>query len=107
MADRPCCRPWCRSACSSRSRAPSPARRRRCAPGAANGAVLPRFFGDDRPVRVLLAGGGTAGHTSPLIATADALVRRIEGVEITCLGTERGIETRVIPAAGYPLDLIP
>jgi UDP-N-acetylglucosamine--N-acetylmuramyl-(pentapeptide) pyrophosphoryl-undecaprenol N-acetylglucosamine transferase len=58
-------------------------------------------------VRVLLAGGGTAGHTSPLIATADALVRRVEGVEITCLGTERGIETRVIPAAGYPLELIP
>jgi UDP-N-acetylglucosamine--N-acetylmuramyl-(pentapeptide) pyrophosphoryl-undecaprenol N-acetylglucosamine transferase len=58
-------------------------------------------------VRVLLAGGGTAGHTSPLIATADALVRRIADVEITCLGTERGIETRVVPAAGYPLELIP
>jgi UDP-N-acetylglucosamine--N-acetylmuramyl-(pentapeptide) pyrophosphoryl-undecaprenol N-acetylglucosamine transferase len=58
-------------------------------------------------VRVLLAGGGTAGHTSPLIATADALVRRDEFVEITCLGTERGIETTVIPAAGYPLELIP
>jgi UDP-N-acetylglucosamine--N-acetylmuramyl-(pentapeptide) pyrophosphoryl-undecaprenol N-acetylglucosamine transferase len=58
-------------------------------------------------VRVLLAGGGTAGHTSPLIATADALLRRVPGVEITCLGTERGIETRVIPAAGYRLELIP
>jgi UDP-N-acetylglucosamine--N-acetylmuramyl-(pentapeptide) pyrophosphoryl-undecaprenol N-acetylglucosamine transferase len=58
-------------------------------------------------VRALLAGGGTAGHTSPLIATADALVRRDPGVEIRCLGTERGIETRVIPAAGYRLELIP
>jgi UDP-N-acetylglucosamine--N-acetylmuramyl-(pentapeptide) pyrophosphoryl-undecaprenol N-acetylglucosamine transferase len=58
-------------------------------------------------VRVLLAGGGTAGHTSPLIATADALRRLTPGVEITCLGTERGIETRVIPAAGYSLELIP
>jgi UDP-N-acetylglucosamine--N-acetylmuramyl-(pentapeptide) pyrophosphoryl-undecaprenol N-acetylglucosamine transferase len=58
-------------------------------------------------VRVLLAGGGTAGHTSPLIATADALVRSVPDVEITCLGTERGIETRVIPAAGYRLELIP
>jgi UDP-N-acetylglucosamine--N-acetylmuramyl-(pentapeptide) pyrophosphoryl-undecaprenol N-acetylglucosamine transferase len=58
-------------------------------------------------MRVLLAGGGTAGHTSPLIATADALVRRAEDVQITCLGTARGIETRVIPAAGYALELIP
>jgi UDP-N-acetylglucosamine--N-acetylmuramyl-(pentapeptide) pyrophosphoryl-undecaprenol N-acetylglucosamine transferase len=58
-------------------------------------------------VHVLLAGGGTAGHTSPLIATADALRRLRPDVEITCLGTERGLETRVIPEAGYPLELIP
>jgi UDP-N-acetylglucosamine--N-acetylmuramyl-(pentapeptide) pyrophosphoryl-undecaprenol N-acetylglucosamine transferase len=57
-------------------------------------------------VRVLLAGGGTAGHTSPLIATADALSRRVPDIDIVCLGTERGIETRVIPAAGYRLELI-
>lgn len=58
-------------------------------------------------MRVLLAGGGSAGHTSPLIATADALRRREPGVEITCLGTVRGLETTVIPAAGYSLELIP
>lgn len=58
-------------------------------------------------MRVLLAGGGSAGHTSPLIATADALRRKLPGVEITCLGTARGLETRVIPAAGYPLELVP
>jgi UDP-N-acetylglucosamine--N-acetylmuramyl-(pentapeptide) pyrophosphoryl-undecaprenol N-acetylglucosamine transferase len=58
-------------------------------------------------MRVLLAGGGTAGHTSPLIATADALVRLVPEVEITCLGTPRGLETRVVPEAGYPLELIP
>jgi UDP-N-acetylglucosamine--N-acetylmuramyl-(pentapeptide) pyrophosphoryl-undecaprenol N-acetylglucosamine transferase len=57
--------------------------------------------------RVLLAGGGTAGHTSPLLATADALRRRHPDVEITCLGTARGLETTLIPAAGYPLELIP
>jgi UDP-N-acetylglucosamine--N-acetylmuramyl-(pentapeptide) pyrophosphoryl-undecaprenol N-acetylglucosamine transferase len=56
--------------------------------------------------RILLAGGGTAGHTSPLLATADALRRRDESVEITCLGTPRGLETTVIPAAGYPLELV-
>jgi UDP-N-acetylglucosamine--N-acetylmuramyl-(pentapeptide) pyrophosphoryl-undecaprenol N-acetylglucosamine transferase len=58
-------------------------------------------------MRVLLAGGGTAGHTSPLIATADALRRLDPAVEITCLGTPRGLETRVVPEAGYRLELIP
>jgi UDP-N-acetylglucosamine--N-acetylmuramyl-(pentapeptide) pyrophosphoryl-undecaprenol N-acetylglucosamine transferase len=58
-------------------------------------------------LRVLLAGGGTAGHTSPLIATADALRDLSDGVEITALGTPRGLEVRVVPAAGYPLELIP
>ncbi len=58
-------------------------------------------------MRILLAGGGTAGHTSPLLATADALRRLAPGVEITCLGTPRGLENRVVPEAGYPLELIP
>jgi UDP-N-acetylglucosamine--N-acetylmuramyl-(pentapeptide) pyrophosphoryl-undecaprenol N-acetylglucosamine transferase len=57
-------------------------------------------------MRVLLAGGGTAGHTSPLLATADALRRIHPDVEITCLGTPRGLENRVVPEAGYPLELI-
>ena len=58
------------------------------------------------PVRVVLAGGGTAGHTSPLIATAKALQDLAE-VDITCVGTPKGLETRVIPAAGLDLVLIP
>jgi UDP-N-acetylglucosamine--N-acetylmuramyl-(pentapeptide) pyrophosphoryl-undecaprenol N-acetylglucosamine transferase len=58
-------------------------------------------------MRVLLAGGGTAGHTSPLLATADALRRLDPTVEVTCLGTPRGLENRVVPEAGYPLELIP
>jgi UDP-N-acetylglucosamine--N-acetylmuramyl-(pentapeptide) pyrophosphoryl-undecaprenol N-acetylglucosamine transferase len=57
-------------------------------------------------MRILLAGGGTAGHTSPLLATADALRRLDPAAEITCLGTARGLETRVVPEAGYPLELI-
>lgn len=56
---------------------------------------------------IVLAGGGTAGHTSPLIATADALRRIDPTVDILALGTERGLETRVVPEAGYRLELIP
>jgi UDP-N-acetylglucosamine--N-acetylmuramyl-(pentapeptide) pyrophosphoryl-undecaprenol N-acetylglucosamine transferase len=56
-------------------------------------------------VRVLLAGGGTAGHTSPMLATAAVLRER--DVEITCLGTPRGLEVDLVPAAGYPLELVP
>jgi UDP-N-acetylglucosamine--N-acetylmuramyl-(pentapeptide) pyrophosphoryl-undecaprenol N-acetylglucosamine transferase len=58
-------------------------------------------------MHVLLAGGGTAGHTSPLLATADALRRRDPDIGITALGTPRGLETRVVPAAGYALELVP
>jgi UDP-N-acetylglucosamine--N-acetylmuramyl-(pentapeptide) pyrophosphoryl-undecaprenol N-acetylglucosamine transferase len=56
-------------------------------------------------VRVLLAGGGTAGHTSPLLATAAVLAD--SGIDITCLGTPRGLEVTLIPQAGYPLELVP
>ena len=58
-------------------------------------------------MRVLLAGGGSAGHIEPALALADALRRIDPGVEVTCLGTERGLETRLIPLRGYPLELIP
>jgi UDP-N-acetylglucosamine--N-acetylmuramyl-(pentapeptide) pyrophosphoryl-undecaprenol N-acetylglucosamine transferase len=61
-----------------------------------------------RPLSVVLAGGGTGGHIEPMLALADALRRR-PGAElrITCLGTERGMETRLVPARGYDLRLIP
>lgn len=58
-------------------------------------------------MRILLAGGGSAGHTSPLIATADALRRLEPGTEITCLGTREGLEARLIPEAGLPLEFVP
>ncbi|MGZ8742064.1 MAG: undecaprenyldiphospho-muramoylpentapeptide beta-N-acetylglucosaminyltransferase [Nocardioides sp.] len=58
-------------------------------------------------MKVLLAGGGSAGHTSPLLATADALRRIDPTIEVTALGTPRGLEGRVVPEAGYPLELIP
>jgi UDP-N-acetylglucosamine--N-acetylmuramyl-(pentapeptide) pyrophosphoryl-undecaprenol N-acetylglucosamine transferase len=57
-------------------------------------------------VRVLLAGGGTAGHVEPALATADALRRLEPGCDLALLGTERGLETRLVPARGYSLELI-
>lgn len=58
-------------------------------------------------MRVMLAGGGSAGHIEPALALADALRRIDPDAEITCLGTERGLETRLIPLRGYKLELIP
>ncbi len=58
-------------------------------------------------MRVLLAGGGTAGHIEPALNTADVLRQRNPNVDIRALGTPRGLEVRLVPARGYPLDLIP
>ena len=58
-------------------------------------------------MHVVVAGGGTAGHIEPALATADALRRYDLSVRITALGTERGLETRLVPARGYDLALIP
>lgn len=54
----------------------------------------------------MLAGGGTAGHVEPALAVADALIAADPQVRITLLGTERGLETRLVPARGYQLELI-
>ncbi|AWS42070.1 undecaprenyldiphospho-muramoylpentapeptide beta-N-acetylglucosaminyltransferase [Streptosporangium sp. 'caverna'] len=58
-------------------------------------------------MRVVLAGGGTAGHIEPALALADALRQLDPNIGITCLGTERGLETRLVPARGYELQLVP
>ncbi|MFJ4679406.1 MULTISPECIES: undecaprenyldiphospho-muramoylpentapeptide beta-N-acetylglucosaminyltransferase [Kitasatospora] len=58
-------------------------------------------------MHVVLAGGGTAGHIEPAMALADALRRHDPSVGITALGTERGLETRLVPERGYELALIP
>ena len=60
-----------------------------------------------RPLQVVLAGGGTAGHVEPALALADALRRRDPRTGITVLGTDRGLETRLVPERGYELTLIP
>jgi UDP-N-acetylglucosamine--N-acetylmuramyl-(pentapeptide) pyrophosphoryl-undecaprenol N-acetylglucosamine transferase len=63
--------------------------------------------GDAGPRSVVLAGGGTAGHIEPAMNLADALRHRFPHVQITALGTERGLEVTLVPARGYDLALIP
>jgi UDP-N-acetylglucosamine--N-acetylmuramyl-(pentapeptide) pyrophosphoryl-undecaprenol N-acetylglucosamine transferase len=58
-------------------------------------------------MRVVLAGGGSAGHIEPALALADALRQADSSIQVTCLGTQRGLETRLVPMRGYELELIP
>ena len=59
----------------------------------------------DGAPRILIAGGGTGGHIIPALAIADELKAR-HGAEILFVGTARGLESRLVPAAGYGLELI-
>ncbi len=56
---------------------------------------------------VLLAGGGSAGHVSPLLSLADCLRRRDPATTIGVLGTTEGLESRLVPARGYRLHTVP
>jgi UDP-N-acetylglucosamine--N-acetylmuramyl-(pentapeptide) pyrophosphoryl-undecaprenol N-acetylglucosamine transferase len=57
-------------------------------------------------VKVLIAGGGTGGHLYPGIALAEEVVTRHHANQVVFVGTERGLEARVVPQAGYPLETI-
>ena len=62
------------------------------------------------PLSVVIGAGGTGGHIYPGLALADALRRAVPDAVISFVGTERGLETRLIPKAGYRLhtvDMIP
>jgi UDP-N-acetylglucosamine--N-acetylmuramyl-(pentapeptide) pyrophosphoryl-undecaprenol N-acetylglucosamine transferase len=54
--------------------------------------------------KVMIMAGGTGGHVFPALAVADEL--RAHGVDIVWLGTQRGLEARVVPAAGYAMEWI-
>jgi UDP-N-acetylglucosamine--N-acetylmuramyl-(pentapeptide) pyrophosphoryl-undecaprenol N-acetylglucosamine transferase len=56
-------------------------------------------------MRVIIAGGGTGGHVIPALAIAQHLKKQFKA-EILFIGTARGIETRLVPQAGFPLELI-
>ena len=56
-------------------------------------------------LRVLIAGGGTGGHIIPALAVAHELVTHHQA-EVLFVGTPRGMESRMVPAAGFQLRLI-
>jgi UDP-N-acetylglucosamine--N-acetylmuramyl-(pentapeptide) pyrophosphoryl-undecaprenol N-acetylglucosamine transferase len=56
-------------------------------------------------MRAILAGGGTGGHVIPALAIANQL-KESYGAECLFIGTARGIENRLVPAAGFPLQLV-
>jgi UDP-N-acetylglucosamine--N-acetylmuramyl-(pentapeptide) pyrophosphoryl-undecaprenol N-acetylglucosamine transferase len=58
-------------------------------------------------VRLIIAGGGTGGHLFPGIAVAEEFLGRDPANQVLFVGTERGIEARAVPAAGYRLELVP
>jgi UDP-N-acetylglucosamine--N-acetylmuramyl-(pentapeptide) pyrophosphoryl-undecaprenol N-acetylglucosamine transferase len=57
-------------------------------------------------VRVVIAGGGTGGHLFPGIAVAEEFKKRNKKAEVMFIGTEQGIEARVIPKEGYPIRFL-
>lgn len=59
-----------------------------------------------RPLSLVLAGGGTAGHISPLLAVANAVRDCAPESRIKVVGTAAGMETRLVPAAGFELAVI-
>jgi UDP-N-acetylglucosamine--N-acetylmuramyl-(pentapeptide) pyrophosphoryl-undecaprenol N-acetylglucosamine transferase len=64
-------------------------------------ATTPRAF-------AVVTGGGTAGHVLPALAIADALVARGHDPQaIHYVGAARGIEARLVPSTGYPMELLP
>lgn len=56
-------------------------------------------------MRAILAGGGTGGHVIPALAIAQELQKQY-GAEVLFIGTARGIENRLVPAAGFALRLV-
>lgn len=57
-------------------------------------------------MKMLIAGGGTGGHLYPGVALAEEVLTRQKGNEVLFVGTQRGLEFKVLPEIGLPLELI-
>src|SRR6266852_5072078 len=66
-----------------------------------------RFDGfGQRSLKLLIAGGGTGGHVFPALAIAREWMSREGERKVLFVGTQRGIEARLVPEAGFPLETI-
>ncbi len=57
-------------------------------------------------MRILLAGGGTAGHINPALAIADYAVKNDKNTKVLFVGTKRGMESSRVPEAGYDIKFV-
>ena len=57
-------------------------------------------------MKMLIAGGGTGGHLYPGVALAEEVLTRQKGNEVLFVGTKRGLEFKVLPDLGLPLETI-
>ena len=55
---------------------------------------------------LVVAAGGTGGHLYPALAVAERFRDLLEGARVTFIGTERGLESRIVPKAGFPLEYV-
>src|SRR2546425_4012500 len=90
----------------------------RMANGGATGAGWSNFFSrqvekdfvrndeGNEGVKLLIAGGGTGGHVFPAIAIAKEWLSRGGGREVVLVGTQRGLEMKLVPQAGLPLETL-
>ncbi len=68
--------------------------------------MLRRYSARALPVKLLIAGGGTGGHVFPALAIAGEWLARGKEREVVLVGTERGIEMKLVPQAGLPLETL-
>ena len=59
-----------------------------------------------RDEHLVVAAGGTGGHLYPALAVAERFRDLLEGARVTFIGTERGLESRIVPKAGFPLEYV-
>ena len=57
-------------------------------------------------MRVLFTCGGTAGHVNPAVALAQMFQTRNSGCEVLFVGADGGMETRLVPKEGYPIETV-
>ena len=57
-------------------------------------------------IKVLISGGGTAGHINPALSIANEIKRKNPNAKIMFVGTKRGLESTLVPQEGYPIKFI-